>query len=58
MIGERIYISTDIDKRIALRNSKTGIATKNLDKAGFLLDLFRNLWYNVKCRIINSKNEY
>ena len=58
MIGERIYISTDIDKRIALRNSKTGIATKNLDKTGFLLDLFRNLWYNVKCRIINSKNEY
>ena len=30
----------------------------NLDKTGFLLDLFRNLWYNVKCRIINSKNEY
>ena len=52
------HISADIGKRPMLRNLEIGRAAKNLDKAGFLLDLFRNLWYNVKCRIINSKNEY
>ena len=41
-----------------MRNSEIGIATKKLDKTRFLLDLFRNPWYNVKCRTINSKNEY
>ena len=35
-----------------LRNLEIGIAAKNLDKAGFLLDLFRNLCYNVKCKNI------
>ena len=33
-------------------------AKNNLDKPRFLLELFGNLWYNVKCIIINSKNEY
>ena len=49
------YISVDINKRIVLRNREVGIAKNNLDKTRFLLEIFRNWWYNVRCRIINSK---
>ena len=54
----RKAVGTHIGLKDIFWNQEAGIAAKNLDKAGFLLDLFRNMWYNVKCRIINSKNEY
>lgn len=42
------YLSSAIELKVAL-------AKFCVDKTGFLLELLRNMWYNVKYRIINSK---